>query len=74
MITNENDDVDFVFLDDDSRPYRVMDWFDHGTWLFYWHPDNKWVSLRKLKFSEVMLLSLRALPEEQAKLYQDIAQ
>ena len=67
---NEKDEVDFVFIDDASRPYRVMDWNDE-TWLFYWHPDGKWVSLRKATFAEVILLSTKAIPAEQAQFYHD---
>lgn len=67
---NDQDEVDFVFLDDAQRPYRVMDWEDK-TWIFYWHPDGKWVSLRKATFPEVICLAEKALPQEQAQLYHD---
>lgn len=35
-----------VFIDADNRPYLTGEW-NGDPWLFYWHPDNKWVSLRK---------------------------
>jgi hypothetical protein len=47
----ENEEIDFVFIDDAKRPYRVMMYC--GTpWLFYWHPANKWVTLREVTQSE----------------------
>ncbi len=63
---------DFVFIDDKSQPYYVRMW-GNDPWLFYWHPDKKWVSLRKLGQVEIWQMAARALPTEQAKLYHDLA-
>jgi len=55
-----------VFLDSASRPYLVGKW--HGKdWLFYWHPDNRWVSLRKV--SDGPMLFVDYLPEDQQAAY-----
>jgi hypothetical protein len=66
---------DFVFIDDKNDPYYVRMW---GTparaWLFYWHPDKKWVSLRKLGQMEIWQMAAKALRPEQAKLYHDLAE
>ncbi|MHC4561098.1 MAG: hypothetical protein ACYS80_27790 [Planctomycetota bacterium] len=62
---------DFVFLDDDSRPYQVKEW-GGDPWLFYWHADKKWVSLRMLRPYEIMPLESRKLPPEMAALYNEV--
>ena len=37
-----------VFLDGARRPYLIKKWGDEEKeWLFYWHPDHHWVSLRE---------------------------
>lgn len=60
---------DFVFLDDNHRPFRVRQ-FGEELWLHYWHPDKRWVTLRPLRTFEGPELKDRALPEDQAKLYE----
>lgn len=40
-----------VFLDGGNKPYWVRHW-EGDIWLFYWHAENKWVSLRKVSESE----------------------
>ena len=60
---------DFVFLDDANRPYRVKLWgnSEKDLWIFYWHPDRKWVSLRPIQKTEALiLLSRGALSKDQA--------
>jgi hypothetical protein len=65
----ENEEIDFVFIDDAKRPYRVMMYC--GTpWLFYWHPDNKWVTLREVTQSEIWDFGQNKLDPEQASLYE----
>ena len=40
------DERGFVFMDEAGRPYLCRMW--NGTpWLFYWHADLHWVSLRQ---------------------------
>ena len=46
------DERGFVFLDTYNRPYRCAKW-GNQAWLFYWHPDNKWVSLRPVTQMEI---------------------
>lgn len=62
------DEKGFVFLDDGSRPYHVRIWSEL-PWLFWWHPNNKWVSLRTLTQAEVWTFAAQRLPDEQAALY-----
>jgi len=54
-----------VFLDKLSRPYLVKKW-GGSHWLFYWHPDKRWVSLRKCNPGEVFPINLT---QEQQDLY-----
>ena len=42
-----------VFLDSASRPYWVRMW-EGSPWLFYWHADNNWVSLREVSTMETI--------------------
>lgn len=44
-------ELGFVFTDKQNRPYYCRTWEDE-TWLFYWHPDKKWVSLRQVTEEE----------------------
>lgn len=45
-----DDDKGLVFLDGANRPYLCRKWGDESRlWLFYWHPENHWVSLREVK-------------------------
>lgn len=60
----------FVFLDHLSRPYYVAPWGQADDWwLFYWHPDHKWVSLRQIWEVEWHMFSERRLARERAELY-----
>lgn len=67
------DETGFVFLDDAKKPYLVRI-LESNPWLYYWHPDNKWVTLRRLTQAEVWTFSNRRLPEEQAQLYFEVEQ
>ena len=63
-------EIDFVFIDQQSRPFRVKTLgADYSSWLFYWHPDQKWVSVRKLSREEIDFYERYKLPQEQAALY-----
>ena len=65
-------ELPFCFLDNQLRPYSVRKW--GGTvWLFYWGPEDNWVSLRALTDIEVEGFAMRRLPNEQMKLYDDRA-
>ena len=55
-----------VFLDDAGRPYLTGEW-EGEPWLFYWHPDNSWVSLRKLSDGPMLLVEF--LPENEQEIY-----
>ena len=65
-----NDLLDFVFLDDASRPYRIT-MYGGEPWLFYWHADGHWVTLRRVTQPEIWELKARRLPDEQAALYHE---
>lgn len=66
--TSKIDEKGFVFLDLNSRPYLVRRWGD-GVWIFYWHKDRHWVSLRQLASPEIVAMFDRKLPPERAELY-----
>ena len=63
----------FVFLSViDDRPFKAARWGGEW-WFFYWHEAQKsWVSHRPALPEELRLLRQRALPPEQAKLYDDM--
>ena len=43
-----------VFLDDNRRPYMTRPWgHDNKIWLFYWHKEGHWTSLREVTGSDV---------------------
>lgn len=58
------DEKGFVFLDDTNRPYLCAMWND-SPWLFYWHPDNHWVSLRPVTQAEIFGFPNNLTPGEQ---------
>jgi len=60
----------FVFLDRASRPYLCRIWCG-DPWLFYWHSDNHWVSLKRVEQTDVWLYPDN-LTEEQQRLYHDL--
>lgn len=61
------DEKGFVFLDAANRPYRCAMW-SGSPWLFRWHPDNKWVSVRQVTQTDVWGFPDN-LPEEHQALY-----
>lgn len=62
------DEKGFVFLDDNSRPFLVR-MLGKRAWLYYWHPNNEWVTLRPVTQVEVFEYSKKKLSEEQARFY-----
>lgn len=57
-----------IFLDEMNRPYMTMPWGkDSKLWLFYWHKESHWTSLREVRQDEIFPNNLSA--EHQA-LYQ----
>lgn len=66
---NELDEKGFVFLDDASRPYWCRVWCDN-PWLFYWHPDYKFVSLRQVTQADIFGFP-HNLSEEEQQIYID---
>lgn len=60
----------FVFLDRASRPYLCRIWCG-DPWLFYWHSDNHWVSLKQVEQTDVWLYPDN-LTKEQQRLYHDL--
>lgn len=58
----------FVFIGDDSKPYWCR--MQGGVpWVFYWHADNRWVSLKQVNQTYVWLAANTALTEEKAEMY-----
>jgi hypothetical protein len=59
------DEKGFVFLDGGGRPYLCRIWNDE-PWLFYWHPENHWVSLRKVTQTDIWNFPHNLTEKEQA--------
>lgn len=51
----------FVFIGQDNKPYYYKE-----NWLYWWHPDNNWVSLRKVPDEIATLLSTNLTSYEQS--------
>lgn len=62
------DEKGFVFLDDNGNPFFIRMWSGE-PWLFYWHTDKKWVSLRLSNQTEIWLSYDKKLTDEQANIY-----
>ncbi len=45
--------LDFVYLDSNGDPFRVRK-FGGDYWIFYKHPDKKWVTLRKVESESIL--------------------
>ncbi len=58
----------FVFLDKSNRPYRCC-MYQGTPWLFYWHPDNRWVTLRQVTQTEIWQMPHNLTQEEQDYYY-----
>lgn len=73
-----NENARIIFLDNNSRPFQLTTWGeDNQPWLFRWHKDNHWVSLRPLTKKDARKLPemlFAALPDDQAKHYDDLHQ
>lgn len=60
----------FVFLDNRSTPYMVRMEDKGELWLYYWHADKKWVTLKRIEtLKDLWAMKARALRPEQATLY-----
>lgn len=58
------DERGFVFLDRFMRPVWCA--LYHGSpWLFWWHPDRHWVTMREVTQDEVFLLPRNLSAAEQ---------
>lgn len=57
----------YVILGRDG-PYWVRKW-EGEYWMFWWHVDGFWVSLRAMILLEVEIRYHQAIPEEKAQLY-----
>ena len=60
----------FIFLDEGNRPYLCAKWTDGMCWLFYWHADHHWVSLRPVTQMDIWSFP-RNLSEEHQQIYRD---
>lgn len=67
-MAKELDKRGFVFIDDRLRPFWVGLW-DKEPWMFYWHPDRKWVSFRRVTQADVFAFSVKRIPEVDADIY-----
>lgn len=59
----ELDEKGFAFLDSAGRPYLCAMW-GGNPWLFYWHPDKKWVSLRQVSQFDIWKFPKNLTTEE----------
>lgn len=59
----------FVFLDSKNDPYFCRMW-GGSAWLFYWHSNNCWVSLREVSQMEVWNMP-SPLDSDEANMYHD---
>ena len=63
-------DLDFVFIDNDSKPFRVRK-MDGEYWLCFLHPDKHWVARRKIESSpELWHMQNACIDWEHHKLYE----
>lgn len=67
-MAKELDKRGFVFIDDKSKAYWVGLW-DGEPWMFYWHPDRKWVSFRRVTQIDVFAFSVKRISEAEADIY-----
>ena len=63
------DEKGVVFLDGAGRPYLCRMW-EGEPWLFYWHPEGHWTTLRKVSQAEVFSLPNNLSPADQ-EVYHD---
>lgn len=65
------DEKGFVFLAGNGSPYYCKMY--HGSaWLFYWHPDKRWVTCKKITDShETHSYRRSAMSDEHAQIYHD---
>lgn len=65
------DEKGFVFIDGKNKPYWVAKWGD-SIWLFYWHTEGHWTSLRPIKKGPELLQMLGlSIEKELANLYHE---
>lgn len=65
------DEKGFVMIQD-GKPYWIRMW--GGTpWVFYWHPDNNWVSLRQVDQTDIFISYQYRVSEEEAEVYHELA-
>ncbi len=58
------DEKGFIFLDQLNRPYRCC-MYQGEPWLFYWHPDKKWVTCRTVTQTDIFLMPHNLTEKEQ---------
>ena len=63
------DEKGFVFLDAAGKPLLCRMWHN-APWVFYWHPENKWVSFGKVTQTDARSFP-RNLTEGQQQIYRD---
>lgn len=66
------DEKGFVFIGADGKPYWCK-MSEGDPWFYWWHPDNLWVTYKRVNQLEVWLAHEQAIPAEQASLYHKLA-
>lgn len=68
------DEKGFVFIDVVSRPFYVRIYGEKGKpWLFYWHPDKRWVTLREVNQRDIVNFWPRRISAKEAQIYHDLS-
>jgi len=62
------DEKGFVFSDLLGNAYHCKVWAGEA-WFFSWHPDNKWVSVKKPSQMEVWVAESNSIPTVEAEIY-----
>ena len=65
------DEIGFVFLGGDGKPYWMR--LQGGDpWIYYWHADKRWVSMKRSNQSEIWMANERKMSDSDAKIYHDL--
>lgn len=62
----------FVFIEKVTNQPFLCCLFKGEPWVFRWHPDNKWVTIKKVEQSEINYFFTMAISKEKAQIYHDL--
>jgi hypothetical protein len=61
------DDKGFVYKTTDGKIWFIKLNSEGVPWVHYWHPDNRWVTLRQVNQSEIFLAYQSKISEQEAE-------